>query len=295
MVSQTGDTCGKDLWERPVTEREGTGREGTGSVKGRVRHLPIPELPRPLRPPRPQSKPIAIPKKLTARRMGRSLSVTWDSQLEGEANILDPRTSGPRGFKEGPIFVFPSVDRKVRDEEWLWPGEVNIEQEKDTGSFLTIEQEKRVHPPFLTIEQKGKKRKDNRRKGHRTEGKEKEGGGEETVRKWQENEEGGHQPLLRPGNSGGQGSLGHGILGIPSRFRPKTPPRPPIRSLYTAPFSDQGDGMDLKGVAGSGGLGAVFRSEGMEAPIFLNSFMPIPRFMDLEMDDLPLDLSKISL
>jgi hypothetical protein len=261
MVSRTGDTCGKDLWERPVTGRDGTGQDGTGPVKGRVRHLPIPELPRP-----PRSKPIAIPKKLTARRMGRSLSVTWDSQLEGEAKILDPGTSGPRGFKEGPIFVFPSVDRKVRGDQWLWPGEIKIEQEKKRG----------VHPPFLTAEQKEKE--------------EKEGGGGETVRTW---------------------PLGRGTL---TRPRPRTPPRPPIRNPYTAPFSDKGDGRDLKGVAGSGGLGAVFRSEGMEAPNFLDSFMPIPRLeMDdlpleapnflnsfmpiprLEMDDLPLDLSKMSL
>jgi hypothetical protein len=118
MVNLTGDTCGKDLWERPTTGQDGAGRGGAGSVKGKVRHLPIPEIPRP-----PRSKPIAIPKKITARRKGRSLSVTWDSQLEGEANILDPGTSGPRGFREEPIFVFPSVDRKIRGGQWLWPEE----------------------------------------------------------------------------------------------------------------------------------------------------------------------------
>jgi hypothetical protein len=251
MVSLTGDTCGKDRWERPTTGQDGTGRGGAGSVKGKVRHLPIPDLPRP-----PRSKPIAIPKKLTARRMGRSLSVTWDSQLEGEANILDPGTSGPRGFKEEPIFVFPSVDRKIRGGQWLWPEETrprrtsHKHEDQDQSQTQT-----RIRP----------------RISHRQD-------------QW-----------LRPEEI---------------RHRPRTPPRKP----YTAPFSDKGDRKELEGITGSGGLGDDFRSEGMEAPKFLHSFMPIPRieidylpleapnflnsFMPiprLEMDDLPLDLSKMSL
>jgi hypothetical protein len=209
MVSLTGDTS-----ERP--RMDGSGRGGAGSV--RVRHLPIPEIPRP-----PRSKPIAIPKKLTARREGRPLSVTWDSQFEGEANILDPGTSGPRGFREEPIFMFPSVDRKIRGGQWLWP-----------------------------------ERTRSRRISHRQD-------------QW-----------LTPDEV---------------RHRPRTPPRKP----YTVPFSEKEDRKALDGVIGSGG-----RWDGMEAP-FLHSFMPIPRiemvhepletpiFQNSFMDDLPLDLSKMSL
>jgi hypothetical protein len=107
MVSLTGDTS-------ETTRMVGSGRGGAGSV--RVRHLPIPEIPRP-----PRSKPIAIPKKLIARREGRPLSLTWDSQFEGEANTLDPGTSEPRGFREESLFMFPLVDRKIRGGQWLWP------------------------------------------------------------------------------------------------------------------------------------------------------------------------------
>jgi hypothetical protein len=242
MVSLTGDTCGKDLWERPRmdgTGRGGAGRGGAGSVK--VRHIPIPELPRP-----PRSKPIAIPKNLTDRRKGRSLSVTWDSQLEGEANILDPGTSGPRGFKEEPIFVFPSVDRKIRGGQWLWPEETKP-----------------------------------RRTSH----------------KHEDQDQSQTQTRIRPRISHRQDQW----------LRPRTPPRKP----YTAPFSDRGDRKELEGITRSGGLGDDFRSQGMEAPKFLHTFMPIPRieidylpleapnflnsFMPIPEDDLPLDLSKMSL
>jgi hypothetical protein len=204
--------------------------------KGRVRHLPIPAIPRP-----PRSKPIAIPKSLNARRMGRSLSINWGSHS-------DTGTSGPRGFKEGPIFVFPSAEK---GDQWLWPGE-----------GMMMEHEK-LHPPFLSAEQK-------------EEGKMERGGRETPPRPLINDPY--HPPFLMPGQ----------LVGSPDGQRSsgrETPHNP-----YTAPFSDQGDGRDFRGLVGTRDLGTVFRSE---APTFLHSFMPIPR---LETDlDLPLNLSKMSL
>jgi hypothetical protein len=135
--------------EMGVQKREGEEDEGWEMVSraeetektGQVRHLPIPPLPRP-----PRSKPIAIPKSLTARRMGRSLSIAWGSHLEGESKISDPGTPGPRDtrFREEPIFVFPSIG-KMQGDQWQWPGEEEMRrQDKRLG----------VHPPFLTTEQR---------------------------------------------------------------------------------------------------------------------------------------------
>jgi hypothetical protein len=117
-----------------------------------------------------------------------------------------------------------------------------------------------------------------------------ESGGEERVRGWPGNRGGGqdHPPFLMPGQmvGGPEGQRSSGRIG--------TPPRPPIRDPYTVPYTDlQGDRGDFGQLAVTGGLGTVSRVEEMEAPNFLHTFMPIPRF---ETDfDLPLNLSKMSL
>ena len=122
MVSLPGNSI-----ETP--RKVGSKRGGAGSV--RVRHLPIPEIPRP-----PRSRPITIPK-LIARREGRPLSLTWDSQFEGEAKDLG--TSGPRGFGEESVLRFPSV---VSGGQWLWPECARSSQDQ----WLTPEVRPRTPP-----------------------------------------------------------------------------------------------------------------------------------------------------